>query len=429
MKARIITSAAAAGVLALVIGCSQDQSRGISVPTEASFSKPPSAPTCSFSTANNDAKAYFSSNKDPVFTLLSAQATAYKGGAAAATSAGLDVLGRLGLATDLGLVKSTATTALGDKFVKDVLLCTDIVVAADADFSAALGEKGLFAVRAVGDKGVVLSRFELENGSPLYGAEPTTSAGWSFTGSANDKALFYASPVVTTILDPTVGTVIDLKTLPTPLTFSPAIRVGVCDMSVVGGRIEHVHGSAVILPPDKPTFCIESTGSVESSKSVFALAAKEVMSWLTPRPAYAASRSMVVTRLGGGGLVTGLSEIGPVQVLEAITIDSVPNAFVRDTAQALDGNPATSQFNPIVTVHVVTTSGTPIVGVTVTLNVIGNKGSFVPSGGSAVTGPNGDAVFPDFTLNKAGGYTISATVPELGGDVSVSSNLFNISGQ
>lgn len=437
MKARIISSFAAAGVLAIVVSCSQDQSRGVPVPTEASYGKA-TAPTCSFSTANNDAKAYFSSNKDPVFALLSAQATAYKVSAANATSAGLDVLGRLGVATDSGLVKSTATTTLGDKFVKDVLLCTDITLPTGADFSASLGEKGLFAVRAVGALAPVLSRFELENGSPLYGAEPTTSAGWQFTGSATNKALFYASTVATTILDPTVGTVIDLKTLPTPLTFAPAIRVGVCDMSVVGGRIEHVHGQAVILPPSKPTFCIESTSGVESSKSVFALAADEVMSWLTPRLAYAASRTMFLTRLGGGGLVTGLSEIGPVQVLETVTIDSIPNAAVSDTALSrdtilVDGayvrDTTTSQFNPVVRVRVVTTSGTAIAGVTVALTVIGNKGSFNSSGKTAVTDSQGYARFPNLLVDKAGGYTISATVPELGGDVSDLSNLFQINGQ
>src|SRR5690348_12204839 len=104
MKARFISSVAAAGVLALVVSCSQDETRSISAPTEASYGKG-SAPTCSFSTANQDARAYFSDTRDPVFALIDAQQSAYRGGAAAATSAGLDVLGRLGVARDLGLVK------------------------------------------------------------------------------------------------------------------------------------------------------------------------------------------------------------------------------------------------------------------------------------------------------------------------------------
>ena len=424
MKSRIITSVAAAGVLALVVSCSQDQTRSISAPTDASYAR---AASCSFSTATSDAKAYFSRSKDEVFALLDAQQSAYRGGPAAATSAGLDVLRRLGEATDSGLVKSTADSVLGSKFANDVLLCTDLT--SGINFASALGPKGLFAVRAVGNTAPVLSRFELTNGSPLYGAEPTTTAGWQFTGSATSKALFYASPVVTTISDPTVGTVFDLKTLPTPLSFSPSIRVGVCDMNIAEGRIEHVHGSAVILPPSAPSFCTSSTVMLESPRSMFASVAHEMASWLAPRPAYAASRSMFAAFNGGGGLVTGLSEIGPVNVLEALTIDSIPNASVSDTTLSKDANPATSQFSPIVTVHVVTTQGTAIAGVTVTLTVIGNKGSFSAAGGSAVTNALGDASFPNLYITKAGGYTISATVPELGGDVTATSNLFNINGQ
>jgi hypothetical protein len=125
MKARIITSVAAAGVLALVVSCTQDQSSSISAPTGASLARVP-APTCSFSTASNDAKAYFSRQKDSVFTLLSIQSAAYKSGPAAARSAGLDVLRRLGVARDSGLIKSTATDSIGSKFANDVLLCTDL---------------------------------------------------------------------------------------------------------------------------------------------------------------------------------------------------------------------------------------------------------------------------------------------------------------
>jgi hypothetical protein len=430
MKARIITSVAAAGVLALVVSCTQDQTQSISSPTDASYGKS-TAPTCSFSTASNTAKAYFSSNKDPVFALLSLQSTAYKGGASAATSAGLDVLQRLGVARDSGLIKATATDSIGSKFANEVLLCTDL--ATGIDFRDALGTKGLFAVRSVGDQAAVLSRFKLGDGTPLYGAEPTTDAGYQFSPAS--KALFYAAPIVTSITDPTVGTVFDLNTLPSPLTFSPALRVGVCDMSIENGRIEHVHGQAVILPPNNPLFCAPSILRLETSGSLFASAAHDVFNWLAPRPAFAAVRSFGTTFKPGGGLVTGLSEIGPVQVLEALTIDSIPNAAVSDTALAIDTLPTgelnlnTSQFNPAVTVHVRTTAGTRIAGVLVQLTVIGNKGSFLAAGDTATTDANGNASFPNLSINKPGGYTVSAKVAELGGDVVFVSNQFQISGQ
>ena len=431
MKSRIITSVAAAGVLALVVSCSQDQTRSISAPTDASYARVPAPPSCSFTTANQDAKAYFSAVKDPVYGLLDAMSTAYKTSAAAATGPGFSVLAQLAAATNAGQVKATATPALGSKFANDVLLCMSVVGyvnTSPVDFSVPLST-GIFAVRSVGDQLAVTSRDLVSPGVPRYGAEPSTSAGWQFTGSPSNKALFYAAPVVSSILDPTVGTVFDLKTLPTPLSFNPSIRVGVCDMTLAEGRIEHVHGSAVILPPSSPNFCTPPSSSLEPASSMFASAAEQVVSWLTPRPAYAASRSMFAAFNGGGGLVTGLSEIGPVRVLEALTLDTIPNASVSDTTRAQDGNPATSQFEPIVTVHVVTTQGTPIAGVQVELTVIGNKGSFVPNGGLATTDALGDAKFPDFTINKAGGYTVSAKVPELGGDVTATSNLFNINGQ
>jgi hypothetical protein len=174
MKSRIITSVAAAGVLALVVSCSQDQTRSISAPTDASYAR---AASCSFSTASSDAKAYFSRSKDAVFALLDAQQSAYRGGPAAATSAGLDVLRRLGEATDSGLVKSTADSVLGSKFANDVLLCTDLT--SGINFSSALGPKGLFAVRAVGNtaaRSVTLRAHERE---PTYGAEPTTTRAGS----------------------------------------------------------------------------------------------------------------------------------------------------------------------------------------------------------------------------------------------------------
>jgi hypothetical protein len=426
MKARIITSVAAAGVLALVVSCTQDQSSSISAPTGASLARVP-APTCSFSTASNDAKAYFSRQKDSVFTLLSIQSTAYKSGPAAARSAGLDVLRRLGVARDSGLIKSTATDSIGSKFANDVLLCTDLPYG--IDFRASLGTHGLFAVRAVGDVGAVLSRFTLIDGSPQFGAEPTGDGTWQFTPA--DKALFYAAPVVTTITDPTVGTVFDLKTLPDLLTFSPAIRVGVCDMTITNGRIEHVHGAPVVLPPDLPTFCAPASGSLETTGSLFASATHEIISWLAPRTASAASRTMGFGFSGGGGLVSGLSEIGPVMVLDSLTISRIPNASVSDTSKALDADSTTSQFSPIVTVRAITKTGTPIVQVTVQLNVIGNKGSFLPSGGEAVTDSQGYARFPNFTINKAGGYTVTASImaAENVAPFTVTSNIFNINGQ
>jgi hypothetical protein len=70
-------------------------------------------------------------------------------------------------------------------------------------------------------------------------------------------------------------------------------------------------------------------------------------------------------------------------------------------------------------------------GVVVTLNVLKNNGSFESFNNTATSGSGGSgiAVFPNFYIDKAGGYTILATASIFGVPTkSVTSNLFNISG-
>jgi len=90
-------------------------------------------------------------------------------------------------------------------------------------------------------------------------------------------------------------------------------------------------------------------------------------------------------------------------------------------------------LHPAVRVRVLTkASKAPIGGVTVNLDVIGNKGSFLFDGETAVTDADGYARFPNFYINKAGGYTITAQAAdtEFGANsFKALSNLFNISGQ
>jgi hypothetical protein len=433
MKARIISSVAAAGVLALVVSCSQDDSRGISAPTEASLAKTPAPPSCSFSTAGNDAKAYFASNKDSVYTLLNAMQSAYKGTApaVAATPAGFAVLTRLAAATDAGLIKSTATPAIGSKFANDVLLCMSVagyVNTEPVDFSLALGAGGLFAVRDGSSTAAVVSRTSDQFG-PLYGAEPNpTGSNWPLAG----QTLFYGWQVSTEVLagDGVSGNVFELRTLPNNLTFSPPIRAGVCFADDENARILHLHANeATILPPaGAPGFCTPQVGSMIRGGSPFAVAVRTLESWLTPKPAFAAPPSLVK---GGGGLVTGLSEIGPVEFIASIAfVSNIPNAARSDTSKTLDSDTTTTQFTPVVRVRATSQAGgNPLAGVTINLTVIGNQGSFIAKNTSAVTGSDGVANFYDLSINKAGGYTVTASAPEFGSTTTATSNLFNISGQ
>ncbi len=161
--------------------------------------------------------------------------------------------------------------------------------------------------------------------------------------------------------------------------------------------------------------------------SPFAVAVRTLESWLTPKPAFAAP---ALTR-GGGGLVSGLSEIGPVEFTASLAfVANIPNAARSDTSKTLDGDSTTTQFTPVVRVRATSQAGgNPLVGVTIALTVVGNQGSFIARNTSAVTGNDGVANFYDLSINKAGGYTVTARAPEFGSTVSTLSNLFNISGQ
>ena len=133
---------------------------------------------------------------------------------------------------------------------------------------------------------------------------------------------------------------------------------------------------------------------------------------------------------GGGGLVSGLSEIGPVEFTDTLSfVLPVPNAARSDTAKSKDADPLTSQFSPIIQVaRRARRRNNPLFGVTLTLTVFGNQGSYLASNGSAVTDANGVASFPNFYIDKSGGYTIIAKAPEFG-TPGATSNLFNITGQ
>jgi hypothetical protein len=446
MSRRIIASLAAAGV-AILASCSQDKSPNALLPTEASLVRTTPPPSCSFSTINADAKNYFfpstGSTKDAVFAKIDAMQNDYntKGGKTGATSAGFDVLRRLGEA--VGTTAAVGTATQGSQFANDVLLCMDVngFTYAASQFTSALDPAtGLFAVRSssVDDAAAVVAQ------SVRFGAEPTGDH-WPLDDSPSGKALFYASSVGAAVFktdtkETSIGTAFDLKTLPSPLTFDPVIRVGVCDLSA-NGRILHKHTAnsattIVVLPPDDPTFCsITFEASANAPSSMFAFAAQHVASWLLPQPAYATSRSMMpTTLLKGGGTVGGLSEIGPINAPDTLILQRIPNAKVSAAGLSVDDDPETNQFvKGGISVTALTKSGkNPLAGVQIELTVVGNKGSFAADGGIATTDASGVARFPNFFIDKAGGYTVTAKASDSEGftpNFVATSNLFNISGQ
>ena len=413
MKTRAIVGVALTGA-AILVSCSKDQTSAPLLPTEASFAKPVVVNYCSISNISNAARNYFSSRTDPVYSLIDALSAAYKAGGTGAigtNSAGFAVLGRLGDAADAGSSAVSGTPAQGSIVANAVLKCMSVAgyTPSDVDaidFAPALGSTGLFAVRSNTQGNAVKSRGLDADGLPLFGAEPTTdgtSSNWPIktTASPSGKALFYGVKTKndTELLasEDLSSVAFELSTLPTPLTFSPKILVGVCSINNLSARTIHQHGTqtSILAPGGVLSFCSTTTGSISPNLSGFAYATQRLVNWLSPKPAYA----FAFRGGGGAGLVDGLSEFGAVEFTPVINWDQAPtNTGVKKKPQ---------QFTPTVQLTVKTSIGTPYSG-NVHLNVVGNHGSFAISGNDELTDANGVVTFPNLKIDKAGGYTMTA---------------------
>jgi hypothetical protein len=407
MKTRAIVGVALTGV-AILVSCTQDQPSAPVAPTQASFAKAnPNA--CDFTVTRASAKEYFAVLKDPIYGLIDVMQAAHKaagGGTAgntAATDEGFAVIAQT--ASYLGdATKIKGTTAQGSAFVNDVFQCMTVAgYSPSVDFSKALGATGLFEVVDQTVSTPVTARYNVGN-SPAFGAEPNGGT-WPVSG----PTLFYGSDVVVSTLSNELvkGTVADIKSLPVYSPFASKFKAGVCKVTDSYARALHQHTvnnqvDATILAPVKMSFCIgddDVLGSASGPMSSFAFGLKQAASWLAPRPLYAAA---MPTRFGGGGagLVDGLSEIGPVTFTSVVSFSNPPKT-IKLSKQPHD---------PPIAVTDTTSNGNPLAGVEITLTVVGNSGSFSYPVGSniALTNELGIATFPNFVIDKSGGYTITA---------------------
>jgi hypothetical protein len=412
-------------------GAIEDNAPSTLAPTEASRLTVPG--TCvknTFSVIENDAKAYFSSTTDPVFAKINAMASAWKsGGTTGATAPGFAILRQVGIAIGTARVKGTPTD--GDKLVNDVFTCMNVSgYSYPISFVGALDADGLFSVRngaAADAQFAVVSRgFEgttaLPTTIPKYGAEKSnTTLPWHATAG---EMLFYGRLVATSVVtgEANAGYAFELSTLPSGLDFSAnPIKAGVCTIAA-GGKILKDHdgvagnSAAAILPnPGTPAFCATPPAVLLTERSSFGDAMRRVASLFSPQPLYAFG-------VGGSALVRDLSFLGAVTYTDSLEfVANIPNANVS--------NHSTQFGTPGIQVRAFTrATHTPLFGVPIQLDVIGNKGSFIDHNKvQATVGPNGIATFTSYFIDKAGGYTITATSAETG--KKVTSNLFNINGQ
>ena len=414
MNTRVIVGVALTGAVVLA-SCTQDQPSAPSLPTEATFAKAPRA-TCDFTVMRAAAKEYFADLKDPVYGEIDLMQEAYRlGGRSAATDEGFAVLAQT--ATNVKNAASIqGTPEEGNLYLHEVFKCMEVAgYNSNVSFTLSLGDYGLFDVidQTAANARAVVARYNVGN-SPAFGAEPN-GGNWPVSG----PTLFYGWKVdVSQLSNETVqGTVADLNTLPVYSSFAAKFKAGACKVTYPTARALHQHGQdATILAPVQMSFCIgddDVLGSASGPMSSLALGLKRAASWLAPRPLYAAA---MPTAFGGGGagLVDGLSEIGPVSFSEVVSF-STPPKTIKLSRQPQD---------PPIAVIDTTSNGNPLAGVEITLSVIGNSGSYSypPGSNIAVTNELGIATFPNFVIDKSGGYTITAT-SSIGGTAQATYNI------
>jgi len=400
---------------AALVACAKDQASSPISPTAVARSTSTSvAPSCNFTTMRADGALWFSATSFGVVNeRITTMSNAYAaGGAVGATDAGFNVLTRVSSAlSTTGAVQGTP--AAGDTFVQDVLACMSVgTLPTGFSVAGALSPNGLFEiVGGSGDPaGSVTSR-----GTPTYGAEPQAGETWSGSAGVPRFLLYgYERDFAFTPETPAAVTAFELATVPTPLTFAPAIAGGICQTTATNALIQSVN---VILPLQSLSFCSGISAVRRHDEGMFASITHAAASFFSPAPAYA-------FRVGGtGSLLSGLSP-------KAAVTFAPSAAGVSFVQQPVDAHrSARPQYASPISVSVATGNGTIVAGVTVTLSVINNKGSFESFNGVALSDVNGVATFPTFYIDKAGGYTIVASATIFGSPTkSVVSNKFNVDG-
>jgi len=124
------------------------------------------------------------------------------------------------------------------------------------------------------------------------------------------------------------------------------------------------------------------------------------------------------------GIAGGRGELSPTA---AVFVTPTPTFF----SQPLDGiinKPLPGNPGPSVQVKVTNAANTPLRNAVVRITVFNNSGVNVAASGDSVnTNNDGIAIFSNLTVNKAGGYKLTATVSYDGiPGGQVTSDLFNV---
>ncbi len=428
-------------LISLASACSSDRA---AAPTSPSMQAATAASKCDFKQIKSLVISDFgSTQQSTVLAILKQMQTAYgTSNSTAATPFGFQILNELANGVKAAALIGSAQTS--SDLTAGLVACMD-VIASDHDnlgFAKAFQTYGAFEVRALPSstqpEPAVFSRdgaFSALSGPPL-------ATGSDFASWLGGTALIYGWPRSESEFrtEGIVGPAYDwfsirvnTSTVPTPDGI-----VALCATDLASGRFRVQHGSAISLLRDPGLIAgWSSLPPCESVQPVVAAAAARPLRWLadavdagrrmlSPEILHA---SMAAARTGGGGSTGSFSPFGGVDAGSVRLVDAKGAAGFFGAPR--DGR--TGALSPAVVIKAVGQGGTALPGVSITILVSGNSGSFnvcKSDGGPAVltvtTGADGTAAF-DIAIDKPGGYTLTATSGYSGYTAtSVLSPLFNL---
>jgi hypothetical protein len=368
---------------------------------------------CDFPTLRNNARAYVASyNSDAISDIISSMQGAAN--ATVRTSLGFDGLAQLAaIRGDADRKKADATPLQGAEVVKSFLGCMNVGAIPDAfalDIVNAMGSGGMFEVPT--GNAPVYSRGE----TPFWGAQPETGSTWA--SSTNKRFLMYGFKIQydndNGILDPVLNKAtpltlngFDYKTLPVIGTantslaaFNPQVTIGICDIAAPSSARIY-HSGAVLagktLTCASPAPVLASAEAPVGGFTSVAWLARKALGVFTPQPLNATA--LVVGIAGGRGELSPTAAV--VASISATFLSQPTNGFVKKPIPGTEGP---------VSVLVKSDNGYLYRNIQVTISVANTSGTNVAASGAvATTGDDGIALFPDLTVNKAGGYTLTAS--------------------
>ena len=381
------------GVALVTSACSDSASNAPTAPTGPQY-QIGTGPACS---SNDLVKAAAALAGRPSHLVdLTKLITDKNANTSAATATAFDIFAEVARLRDAATAWTDQNSADGASVTVQAIACADVAASGAAtatQFAAALGAPGLYAVRGGGNDATTPA---IAHDGMAGVQAPGTGFGTWMSG----RGLFYGYPIATFSTEVFGGYAMDVsvvRPVPRPAG-TPAALVGdgtiaLCVVNPQPGADSGLRVTKIshILPVASGDFvpCAAPTTLSPSATR------------LGPNFALAAAST------GIGGTIRNFS---PHEIVFPGTVNLT---FV---SQPLDGTanvPLASSPAGGIVVSVKAQNGTPWEGVRVQLDGVNNNGNFVVACNNiADTDEQGLAHFPDFSLNKAGGYQLVAhTVP------------------